>query len=445
MAQSKLKEFIKSPKKSLFYISLPIIAAAIVETLYNIVDTIFVGRLGAKALAAMTFSWPFFFILVAISLGINSGISSRISRFIGEKNKKQAENTALHGLLIALIASVFVIITGLLSLKFFLSLSGATGEILTMAHTYMFIILLGTIFMFLSYAANSIFISQGDTKTAMKIDIYSLIINIILAPIFIFWFHLGIAGAALATSCSVLFAFFQSIYYLKRKSYLQLNFKCFKFSKKIMKEIISVGFPSTLMIMIISFYVIFLNRAMAHFSIENVAAFGIISRLESVSTLPIYGLSIGTMTLAGMFFGAKKYKKLREISWFATKVGIAVSSLIGIIFFVFPKYLLMIFTNDKAVIDAAIPLLKLDVFTFPTMAVMMILSRVLQSMGHGMPGLIINLVRVFAIAIPLSYLFVFILDFGYLSIAVAMIISGVISALMGMWWLNWYFGKLKTG
>jgi putative MATE family efflux protein len=435
MTKSRLSEFIKSPKRSLIILSIPVIIAALVETLYTLVDAIFVGRLGPEALAAITFAWPFFFLLVALSLGLNAGMSSRIARFLGEKNKKQAENTALHGLLLAFLASIFVAAIGIPLLGFLFRLSGASGNVLQMSISYMFIILLGVIFMFLSYAVNSIFAAQGDTKTAMKIDVYSLALNIVLAPVFIFVFHWGIRGAALATFASVLFAFVQSLYFLRKKSYLNLRLKSFKFSNRILREIIAVGIPSTLMMLTISFYVFFLNRAMIHYSVAHVAAFGVVSRLESIATLPVFGLSVGALTMVGMFYGAKKYRLVKEISWYAIELSAILSSLIGVIFFIFPSLFLRIFTPDLSIINVGVPYMRLDVFTFPLMATTMIVARIMQGLGLGLPGLVINLVRVFAVAVPLAYLFVFTLGYGYLSIAIAMIIGGTSATVIGSVWL----------
>jgi putative MATE family efflux protein len=436
MKKSRLEEFIGSPKKSLILISLPVIASSLVETLYNLTDTIFVGRLGSDALAAMTFSWPFFFVLVALSLGINAGISSVVSRAIGAKNKKQAENACIHGLILAFIAAILIALIGLPLLRPLFRLSGASGSVLQMATSYMAIILVGVVFMFLSYTMTSIFASQGDTKTAMKIDVYSLVLNIILTPILIFGFHMGIRGAALGTTLSVLFATVQGAYYLKKVSYLKLKRSSFRYSFPTIKEIIKIGFPASLMMLVISIYVIFLNRAMAHFSVSHVAAFGVVSRLESVSILPIYGLSVGALTLAGMFYGAKKYELLKTISNYSILISMVITTVIGLVFFIFARLLIRVFTPDLSVIGLGAPYMRLDVFTFPTMAATMIVSRIMQAMGKGMPGLIINIIRVFVLAVPLSYLFVFVLGYGYLFIALSMIIGGIVAALIGFIWLK---------
>jgi putative MATE family efflux protein len=434
--QPKLNEYLKNPHRSLIALSFPAIVASLVETLYNVVDAVYVGRLGADALAAITFAWPFFFVLVALSLGINSGMSSLISRFIGEKKKALAESAAMHGLLIALVASIISAGAGIPLLRPMLALSGAHGGILDMAVSYMFYILLGIIFMFESYAVNSIFSAQGDTKTAMKIDIYSLVLNITLTPIFVFALKLGIKGAAIATSLSVLFAFIQSLYFLRRKSYLKLSFRSFQYSPDIVKKIIAVGFPSTLMILVISFYVLFLNRAMASFGVAYIAAFGIVSRLESFAVLPVYGLSVGALTLAGMFYGAKKFGELRSVSWYAILVSVVSTCATGAVFLAIPSLFLMIFTNDRQVIQAGIPYMRLDVITFPLMAITMISSRVLQGMGLGLPGFVVNVVRVLVIAVPLAYLLVFVLGYGYLSIAAAMILGAIAASVMGLVWMN---------
>src|SRR3989338_7456976 len=235
MAKSKLEQFIKQPRRSLIYLSIPAIASAMVETFYNLTDTFFIGRLGAEALAAMTFSFPLFFMLVSLSLGINAGMGSRISRYIGEGNKRQAENTAIHGLALSLVISLLIALIAIPLLPFLFKVLGAQGIVLSYAISYTAIILAGSLFMFLSYALSSFFAAQGDTKTAMKIDVYSLIANMILTPIFMFVFDMGIAGAALATVLSVIYAFVLALYYL-RDSYLTLSLKKFKYSSSIIKE-----------------------------------------------------------------------------------------------------------------------------------------------------------------------------------------------------------------
>jgi Na+-driven multidrug efflux pump len=239
------------------------------------------------------------------------------------------------------------------------------------------------------------------------------------------------------------YAFILFIYYVHKKSYLHLRLKSFHFSKDILKEITIVGFPSTLMLLIISFYVVFLNRAMAYFSVDHVAAFGVVSRLESIAILPVYGLSMGVLTLVGMFYGAKKYHLLEEISWYAIWLTSGLTVLVGIVFLAIPRLLLSVFISDPNVLAVGVPYLMLDIITFPMMAITMIVSRAMQGLGLGMPGLVISLVRVFGVAVPLAYLFVFVLGYGYLSIAVAMILGGAVASVLSLVWLKAIFRKFE--
>jgi Na+-driven multidrug efflux pump len=231
------------------------------------------------------------------------------------------------------------------------------------------------------------------------------------------------------------------MYYLHKKSYLHFHINSFKFSKTILKDIVNVGFPSTIMMLTASFSAIFLNRLMISFGVDHVAVFGIMSRLESVSILPVYGLSVGAMTLAGMFFGAKKFNLLEKISWFAIKIGILVSVIVGIIIFLFPEMFLRMFTSDPSVISIGIPYIRLYVLAFPFGAITMIIGRIMQGVGFGVPGLIISLVRALIVSVPLAYFFVFILGYGYLSIATALILGGAIATIMGIAWLFWDIRK----
>ncbi|MBR9676302.1 MATE family efflux transporter [Candidatus Woesearchaeota archaeon] len=442
--KNRVDEFIKNPKKALFTIALPIIIAMMVQTAYNIVDTAFVGRLGAEAIAALTFSFPLFFILIALNSGLGAGMGSLISRFLGAKKKDDAENTAIHGLFISIGLALIIFLVGNLVMEPMFNLFGATKEVLPLSVGYMRIILIGVFFMFPSFMINHFFISQGDTKTPMKIQITSLVINIILDPIFIYYLGFGVRGAAMATVISFFIGLVIYIYTLRKKSYLKLTTKSFSFSPKIIKEMFTVGAPATVMMLLMSLYIIFLNRYLSHFGVDYVAAAGMAFRLESVAIMPIVAFSIGTLTLVGMFFGAKRYDLLKSIVWFAISRAVLFTTLIGVVFFLFPKLFLRIFTPDQNLLSLGAPYLRIDTLTFPLMAVGMIISRAMQGMGYGLPGLIINLVRTVLVAIPLGYIFVFVLGFGYLSVAWSMVIGGATANIVAIIWLGHKIRKLNN-
>ena len=290
--------------------------------------------------------------------------------------------------------------------------------------------------MFPAFTIDAIFSSEGNTLLSMKIQIFSLITNIILDPILIYGFHLGVRGAALATMTATFFALIVSVYFLKKKSYIKLDPKYFKFSWSIIKENFLIGVPSAFMIMLISLYVVFLNKFMAVFGTDYVASFGLVSRLESVSILPPLGFSVALLTLTGMFYGAKRFDLLEKITWYAIGISSGFSILIGILFFIWPETFLRMFTSDATLLNLGSRYLMLDVFTFPLMAIVLTSTRALQGMGTGVPGFVANFVRIFVVAVPLAYLFVYVLDYGYLSIAYAMIAGGLSASLVSVIWLK---------
>jgi putative MATE family efflux protein len=439
MKTNRVDEFVQHPKKALFTLSWPIMVGMFIQALYNVVDTAWVGRLGADAIAALTFTFPIFFILIGLNSGIGIGMGSLISRHLGAKRKEEAENTAVHGLLISVAVAIAVIIVGHLVMEPLFIMFGADKEVLPLAVSFMSIILFGTIFMFPSFVMNYIFTSAGDTKTPVKVQIIGLGITMVLDPIFIYTLHLGVRGAAIANVIGIVVSFIVMLFYLKH-SYLHLRW--LKFRWQSIYEIFHGGVPASLTMLLISVYIIFINRFMAHFGTDYVAAFGIASRLESLATLPIMAFSIAMMTLVGMFYGAKRYQELKEIVWFGIKVSIAITSAFGLLFFLFASIFMRIFTPDPTLIHLSSQLLRLDVFTFPLIAVTMCISRIMQGLGKGMPGLIINGIRVLFVAVPLAALFVYVLDLGFLWVPVAMILGGVVSSIVGLIWLRIMFSTL---
>lgn len=438
---NRLEEFAQNPRKAMISLSLPVAVAMFVQTMYNVVDTAFVGRLGAEAIAALSFSFPVFFILVALTQGIGTGLNSTISRFYGAGRRVDAENAAVNGLVLSVVFAVITFLAGLVTLGPLFSLFGASKQVQQLSHQYMSIIYMGTIVMFPAFALNSIFSAQGDTRTPMKVQITGLILNAILDPIFIYPLKFGVAGAAIATDISLLVTLILYVIYVRKKSDLKLTLRAFKFSWALNRDILRVGAPATLMMFLLSVYVMFLNGFMVHFGTAYVAAFGLATRLESFVSLPIAALSLALLTLVGMFTGGRRFDLLKKLSRDGLTMSVILTSAIGLVFFLVPKLFLKIFTPDEEILRIGSAYLRVDVFTFPLMSTTMLIARIMQGMGFGAPGLVINLIRVFFVAVPLAYVFVFLLGFGYLSVAAAMILGGLASNLTGFLWLR---KKLNT-
>ncbi len=438
MKKNRVREFAKDPKKALITLALPVLVAMGVQALYNIVDTAFVGRLGADAIAALTFSFPVMFILIAINSGIGAGVNSRISRYLGERKKKAAEDVAIQGLIISIAVSVAVFLLGELFLEDLFIILGAEGDVLMYSIQYMRIILLGSFFMFPSFMLNNIFSAQGNTKTPMRIQMLALGINIVLDPIFIYALGYGVRGAAIATVIAFFISFVVFLYRVEH-SYLKMEWKYvrrFRFSWRLTKDIFTVGAPATLLMLTISAYTMFINRFMAHYGTDYVAAFGLVTRAESFVTMPSLALSLSMLTLTGMFYGAKKYDILERTIWHSLKIGIIFNTAVGVLFFLFPHIFVRIFTNDANLIALAKDYLRIYVFTFPMIAMAMITARVMQGMGAGFASFFIHFARIFLVAIPLAYYFVFYSSFSYLSVAFAMVIGSLVATVLGISWLR---------
>jgi Na+-driven multidrug efflux pump len=196
--------------------------------------------------------------------------------------------------------------------------------------------------------------------------------------------------------------------------------------------------------LLISIYIMFINRFMAHFGTQYVAAFGVVSRLESVATMPTMAISFAIVTLVGMFYGSKRYDLLKSIIYYGMKISVLFTSAMGVIFFLIPSIFLRIFTSDANLLSLGSAYMRINVFTFPLMIISMTVSRAMQGMGYGLPGLIINLVRVILVAIPIAYIFVFVFGYGYLSVGVAAVIGGVVSNIVALVWLQIKLKKLES-
>lgn len=433
---NRLEEFAADPRRALVTLSLPIAVAMLVQTLYNIVDTAFVGRLGAESIAALSFSFPLFFILVSLTQGIGAGLNSTISRLYGAGRTEEAGRAAGNGLLLSVFLAAAVCVLGLATLRPLFVVFGAPPPVQELGRQYMSVIYSGAAVMFPAFALNSIFAGQGDTRTPMKVQAAGLILNAVLDPIFIYPLGFGVRGAAIATVISLAVTLLLYAHYVRRKSALRLRLASFKPSLPLSASILGVGAPAALMMILLSIYVMFLNGYMVHFGTPYVAGFGLVTRLESLASLPIAALSLALLTLVGMFYGSRRFDRLKKLCRDGLLAGIVLTSAVGLVMFAVPSLFLRIFTADKDILRIGSAYLRVDVFTFPLMSTTMIIARVMQGMGYGTPGLVITLIRVFVVAVPLAYVFVFLLGFGFLSVAAAMILGGLASNLTGYIWLR---------
>ena len=235
-----------NPKRAIIKLSLPMIVAMSVHTLYSFVDGLWVAGLGPEALSAVGFTFPFFFMLMALAAGIGTGGAAALSRMIGARDKQGADAVATHTMVLMLIGSLIV------ALPFFIFapsifLHLGAGPVAELAGHYARIIFAGTLLIFFGQVAAALLRGEGDVKRAMVVMMISSGLNIILDPIFIYLLGLGVAGAAWATLVSICFSsgFLFYVYFIKRDTFVDIRLRGFRFRRVILADIMRVGIPAS--------------------------------------------------------------------------------------------------------------------------------------------------------------------------------------------------------
>ncbi|MBN1786685.1 MAG: MATE family efflux transporter, partial [Candidatus Methanofastidiosa archaeon] len=281
------------PRKGLVSLALPMIIAFLFQTGFNIVDTIFVGRLGAEAIAGVSLAFPFQMFIIALSSGLGIGAQSLIARSIGAGRKPDADKAAGHVFLIMIVSSALTTLIGLSLAPYLISYLDAPEEVGRRCLEYLGPILMGSFFIYHNIMLNAVFRGEGDTKRPMYFMATGAILNVIFDPIFIFSFDLGVSGAAIATILSRMIVSTLSMYYIfvRKGTFVSLHRDSFKLDIGIIRRIFDVGIPASLAQLAMSLSLFFLNDLVAPFGQNALAAFGIGFRVESVVFLPMIGLS----------------------------------------------------------------------------------------------------------------------------------------------------------
>ena len=450
---SRLESFLENPSKALWTLAIPIMFGMGIHTLYNLVDMIFIGRLGGDAITGVAFNMPVFFLMLGLTMGLGSGVTASVARFIGQKNKLNADNSAEHAIALAAVISIVFTTLGLVFGKDILIILGAEDKILDLAWEYLSVIVTGLPFMVFSGFFRSILAGEGDMKFPMLVAGLGTILNIILDPIFIFDLNnygsfglgMGVKGAALATVISQLIVFIIFIYmlFVKEHAYITFNLKDFSPSKTILWDIIKVGLPASLSMIIMAIGQGVFNKILIHYSSQTVAAYQVAGRLDMLIFLPIFAIAGSMTTLVGMFYGAKEIVALNRI----IKYGIISSFLITLVSSTFVYFFAHTFsswfTKDQEIIDVSVGFLRLLCLIYPLVAIAITSGRVMQGLGKGIPVLIITIVRVLGVSAPLALYFSFVLHKPVEWNWYAMMIAAGIAFLIALSWVRLELNKIN--
>ena len=443
--ESRLNIFLSNPSRALWSLALPIMAGMGIQTFYNIVDMIFIGRLGGEAIAGIAFNMPLFFLALGLTMGLGTGVTSSIARFIGKNDKSGADNCAEHAIAIALLISLLLSIVIIIFGKNILFFFGASGTILSLAWDYLQVMCIGIPFMVFSGFFRSILAGEGDMKFPMMVAGLGTVLNIILDPIFIFnldnfggiGFGLGIKGAAIATVISqcIVFSVFIYMLFVKEHAYITFRIKDFSPSRAITWDIIKVGLPASLSMIVMAVGQGVFNRILIYFSADTVAAYQVAGRIDMLVFLPIFSIAAALTTLVGMFYGAKKYEILRYTVKYGIIAAFSITVIMSILLYIFAHNVIGFFTSEDAIINVAVTFLRLFAFVYPLIAVGITTGRVLQGLGKGLPVLVITIIRVLGVSAPLALIFVYKMGKPVEWVWYAMMLSTAVAFVIACYWL----------
>ena len=434
--KNRLELFKSNPTKALWTLSIPMMLGMSVQAIYMLIDTAFIGKwVGGSALAGLGLVFPPMFIIMGITFGLGSGATTVIAKSIGEENKNKADNAADHIIFLGIVLSLFFILLGYFGGESIIKYQSNEPSMMKHASDYFFTMLIGTFFMIMSIFFRSILSGEGDNLFPMKVLGLGTLINLILDPIFIYYYQ--IKGAALATVISqiVVFLIFTFIMIFKKHTYITISPSKFKFNTNILMQILRLGIPASLSMLIMSIGLFFYNKilAMTELPIEAIAAYSTAHRIEHLFFIPIISIATSMVTLIGMFYGAKRLDLINKVISYGLKNAVVISCIFGLLFFTSSKFIFPLFTNDAKIIKIGVDYFKIFSFAVPLVTITMISSRIMQGLGKAYPMLIITCLRVIVISCTIAYIFIEYLNkplhFAWYAILISCIVSSIISSI----------------
>ena len=390
--------------------SLPAIVASLATSLYNIIDSIFIGRgVGAMAITGLAITFPLMNLVVAFCVLVAVGGATISSIFLGQKNQEKASMVVGNVTILCLVHSVFIMAAGLAFLDPILFFFGATDETIGYAREFMFIIILGTPVSYVFLGLNNLMRATGYPRKAMVSALLSVAVNIVAAPIMIFVLDWGIAGAAIATIMGQFGAFIWVLWhFLSKNSYIHFTRRCWKLSGELIKRMYSIGLSPFLMNCCACLVVVFINKAL----LENagadgnlaVGAYGIINRTTMFFVMIIFGITQGMQPILGYNFGAANWPRVSATLKKGIILATAVASIGWAATELFPDAISNLFTTDKGMIGIARSGFRIFFIFYPLVGAQIVIQNYFQSIGKPKLSIFLSLTRQLIFLVPLLWL-----------------------------------------
>ena len=393
--------------KALLALGLPTMIGMLINALYNLVDTYFVGGLGTDQMGAVTVAFPLGQVIVGLGLLFGNGAAAYLSRLLGRGDKKTANKVASTALYSGVAIGTVLILCSVIFLKPILKQLGAMESIMPYAVSYTSIYITFSIFNVFNVTMNNIVSSEGAAKTAMCALMAGALLNVVLDPVFIYTLHLGVAGAAIATAISQIFSTVVYLcYILRKKSVFSFSIKECCYSKEIMSEILKIGIPTLLFQILTSLSISMMNNAAKEYGGSALAAMGPLTKIMSMGSLIVFGFLKGFQPIAGFSYGAKKFDRLSE----AIRTSILWSTIFcvvfGLIAAIFPSQIMSLFTKgDMEMIRIGSVALRANGLSFILFGFYTVYSFLVLVMGKATEGCILGSCRQGICFFPLSCFF----------------------------------------
>lgn len=422
--------------KALISLGIPIMIGMLINALYNLADAYFVSGLGESPMGAISIVFPLGQVVVGLGLMFGNGAASYLSRLLGCEDKNTADTVASTALYSSILIGAILIILTFIFLRPVLMLLGATETIMPYALTYARIYILSCIFNVFNVTMNNIAASEGAAKTTMCALLSGAVINVGLDPLFIYTFHMGVAGAAIATAIS---QFISSLVYLsyvlRKKSAFTFSIKSFSPTKQIFAEILKIGIPTLTFQLLTSLSIALINRAANGYGDAVIAGMGAVTRITSMGTLVVFGFLKGFQPIAGFSYGAKNFKRLRQ----SIKISILWSTvfciIVGLLMILFSAQIISQFANEnEEMILIGQKSLTGNGFSFFLFGFYTVYSSLFLALGKGTAGFILGARRQGICFLPVILLLPELLGMNGILYAqpIADILSAIVTVFMAM-------------
>ena len=382
-------------------VTIPASVGSLFQTFYNLVDTWFAGRISAEAIGAIAKSFPIYFTIIAVGVGIGAATNALIGNSIGEKKERVASMFIAQSLIFALLISILVTLFGLNASNYLLGVMGSDSDGIDLTRKYLDIIFYGTFIVMVQISLNGTLNAQGDTRSYRNVLIFSFFLNIFLNPLFIWGYGIipgfGIAGLAIATVISQLIGTIYLAYKVNKckiRDYLKLE--CFIPKLNYLNPLVKQSVPVMFSMLFIGVGIFNILYFIGQFGDLATAGYGAALRIEQVFLLPVIGLNTAVLSIGGQNFGAKAYDRIRELYIKALIFGSTFMATAGIILFLGAEFFVSLFTDNQEAVKHGVIYLKVAALIGPIYPVFFITTAVFQAVKKPLFSLYLSILRLTA-------------------------------------------------